>query len=124
MGIVGNCSILAYIDLRADVRWMCLPRFDSSFIFGSLLDSGRGGEFSITPFEKDYQSRQYYVRNTNILVTEFTISQGVFRVVDFAPRFYQYDRISGRRPCSARLKLFPGIPILSYAVIPWVNMGA
>ena len=38
MGIIGNCSYLAYIDTRADVKWMCLPRFDSSFLFGSLLD--------------------------------------------------------------------------------------
>jgi len=36
MGIIGNCSYLAYIDTHANVKWMCMPRFDSSFIFGSL----------------------------------------------------------------------------------------
>jgi GH15 family glucan-1,4-alpha-glucosidase len=39
MGIVGNCTYMAYIDTHAAVKWMCMPRFDSSFLFGSLLDS-------------------------------------------------------------------------------------
>jgi len=47
LGIVGNCSYIAYIDVQAAVRWMCMPRFDSSFLFGSLLDADKGGEFSI-----------------------------------------------------------------------------
>ena len=59
MGIVGNCSFLAYIDLNANVRWMCMPRFDSSFIFGSLLDDAKGGEFSITPYPGEYKSKKY-----------------------------------------------------------------
>ena len=47
MGVIGNCSYLAYIDTRADVKWLCLPRFDSSFLFGSLLDEDNGGHFYI-----------------------------------------------------------------------------
>ena len=57
MGIVGNCSYLAYIDTKADVKWMCLPRFDSSFIFGSLLDEEKGGHFFIQPAEENYASK-------------------------------------------------------------------
>ena len=38
MGVIGNCSYMAYVDTHASVRWLCMPRFDSSFIFGSLLD--------------------------------------------------------------------------------------
>jgi GH15 family glucan-1,4-alpha-glucosidase len=92
LGVVGNCSMLAYIDMKADVKWMCLPRFDSSFIFGSLIDKENGGEFSISPFQKEFKSKQYYLKNTNILATEFTFDEGSYRVIDFAPRFYQYDR--------------------------------
>jgi len=33
LGIVGNCSYIAYIDDQAAVQWLCMPRFDSSFIF-------------------------------------------------------------------------------------------
>src|SRR5436189_2843404 len=92
MGIVGNCSYLAYIDTKADVKWMCMPRFDSSFLFGSLLDEERGGHFYIQPDTGILESSQYYVQNTNVLCTEFSTSAGSFRVVDCAPRMTIHDR--------------------------------
>jgi len=91
-GLIGNCAYLALIDTDANVSWLCWPRFDSSFLFGSLLDSEKGGEFSIKPASEHYESKQYYLDNTNILVTEFTCPDGRFKVVDFAPRFYQHER--------------------------------
>ena len=69
LGIVGNCSYIAYIDDRAAVRWLCMPRFDSSFLFGSLLDPDKGGDFSIQPTGPS-ATRQSYIENTNILCTE------------------------------------------------------
>ncbi|MBA2328695.1 MAG: hypothetical protein H0V91_03650 [Flavisolibacter sp.] len=72
MGVIGNCSFLAYVDLKADIKWLCMPKFDSSFIFGSLLDEEKGGHFYIVPALEDYESKQYYVPNTNVLCTEFT----------------------------------------------------
>lgn len=92
MGIIGNCSYLAYIDTDANVKWMCMPRFDSSFIFGSLLDSTKGGRFQASPANSEYKSTQYYLANTNVLCTEFESADGSFRVTDFAPRFMQDDR--------------------------------
>ena len=59
-GVIGNCSYLAYVDIGANINWLCLPRFDSSFIFGSLLDKKKGGEFSIRP-KGEYTSKQYYL---------------------------------------------------------------
>lgn len=91
LGIIGNCSYLAYIDTDADVKWMCLPGFDSSFLFGGLIDKEKGGCFKISPVN-EYKSNQYYLPNTNILCTEFENGQGRFRVTDFAPRFLQYER--------------------------------
>lgn len=92
MGIVGNCAFMAHIDARAEVRWLCWPRFDSPFLFGSLLDKDRGGGFSIAPVDEQATSRQTYLANSNVLVTEFTARDGRFRVIDFAPRFAQHDR--------------------------------
>lgn len=92
MGIIGNCSYIGYIDTTANVKWLCLPRFDSGFIFGSLLDEKNGGEFSVMPAEDHFSSSQHYIQNTNILVTEFHCNEGHFSVTDFAPRFYQFDR--------------------------------
>ena len=91
-GIIGNCSYLAYIDTEANVVWMCMPRFDSSFLFGSLLDIKSGGDFYVKPASDNYSSRQHYLENTNMLNTEFTSAEGKFRVIDFAPRFQQNGR--------------------------------
>jgi len=91
-GLIGNCSYIAMVDTDANIGWLCWPKFDSSFLFGGLLDKEKGGEFSIRPATDNYTSIQYYQENTNILVTEFTCEDGSFKVVDFAPRFFQYER--------------------------------
>ncbi|MDQ3291353.1 MAG: DUF5911 domain-containing protein, partial [Bacteroidota bacterium] len=49
MGLIGNCAYLALIRKDASVAWLCWPRFDSSFVFGKLLDEKKGGDFSIHP---------------------------------------------------------------------------
>src|SRR4051812_2273214 len=85
MGLIGNCQYLALVDNHANVNWMCWPRFDSSFLFGGLLDKEKGGRFQIRPDHNEYQSTQKYLTNTNILTTEFLTADGAFRVTDFAP---------------------------------------
>ncbi len=90
-GIIGNCSYIAHIHKDTNINWLCWPRFDSSFVFGSLLDEKKGGDFYIRP-EEEFDSQQYYLENTNVLCTEITTSQGKYRVTDFAPRFFQYER--------------------------------
>jgi GH15 family glucan-1,4-alpha-glucosidase len=122
MGIVGNCSYIAYVDDEAAVRWLCLPRFDSSFVFGSLLDPDKGGEFSIRPLKR-ISSTQRYVENTNILCTEIDCDEGRFRVTDFAPRFPQYDRYF--RPLMLARKIEPirGQPRIVVRCLPVGDYG-
>jgi GH15 family glucan-1,4-alpha-glucosidase len=91
-GVIGNCAFTAHIHKDTNVSWMCWPKFDSSFIFGSMLDTEKGGQFSIKPIEKDFTTEQYYIENTNILCTEVETETGKYRITDFAPRFYQTDR--------------------------------
>lgn len=90
-GIIGNCAYLAHVNLDTNISWLCWPRFDSSFVFGTLLDEEKGGSFSIKP-EGDFESNQYYIENTNILVTEVHGVDGSYRITDYAPRFRLYDR--------------------------------
>src|SRR5690606_165797 len=90
-GIIGNCAYLAHVQKDTNVSWLCWPSFDSSFVFGSLLDEKKGGEFSIRPID-EFTTNQYYVENTNVLCTEITTSDGTYRIPDFAPRFRQYER--------------------------------
>ena len=93
MGLVGNCAFLGLIRKDTSVAWLCWPRFDSSFVFGSLLDSRKGGEYSVRPAAgQEFESNQYYRENTNVLCTEITTADGRYRVTDFAPRFSQYER--------------------------------
>ena len=123
MGIVGNCSYLAYIDTQASVKWLCWPRFDSTFIFGSLLDSKRGGEFSVIPVG-EFQSKQYYIPNTNVLCTEFESSQGSFRVIDCAPRFYQYERTFRPLMLVRKIELLSGNPVIKVVCRPMDEYGS
>lgn len=123
LGIVGNCSYMAYIDTNAQVRWMCWPRFDSSFVFGSLLDKDKGGDFSIHP-EGEYRTRQYYVDNTNVLCTEFESNQGKFRVIDCAPRFQQYERAFRPLMLVRKIELLEGAPFIKIKCKPRLEYGA
>ena len=84
-GIIGNCSYQAHVHINSDISWMCWPRFDSSFIFGNMLDEEKGGRFSILPDGGITESHQYYLENTNILCTEITSDLGRYRITDFAP---------------------------------------
>lgn len=91
-GLIGNCAFLAHIATNTNVVWLCWPRFDSSFVFGSLIAPDNGGEFSVMPSNPNFDSKQYYVENTNVLCTEVETEEGKYRVTDCAPRFFQHDR--------------------------------
>ncbi len=103
-GIIGNCAYLAHVQTDTNISWLCWPRFDSSFIFGSMLDTQKGGSFSILP-DSDYTSNQYYIENTNVLVTEIECADGKYKVTDFAPRFRLYERYF--RPLTLVRKIEP-----------------
>jgi GH15 family glucan-1,4-alpha-glucosidase len=92
LGLIGNCQFSALVDARGAVVWCCLPRFDSEPVFSSLLDATGGGSFGVGP-ESGEPGKQRYLENTNVLETVFETKAGSFRVLDFAPRFLQFDRI-------------------------------
>ncbi len=91
-GVIGNCAYTAHIHQNTNIAWMCWPKFDSSFIFGNILDDEKGGEFSVKPVSDKFETKQKYIENTNILTTEVFSESGKYKVTDFAPRFYQNDR--------------------------------
>jgi GH15 family glucan-1,4-alpha-glucosidase len=122
MGIVGNCSYIAYIDHQAEIKWLCWPRFDSSFVFGSLLDRERGGMCYVKP-SGEYTSRQYYIPNTNVLCTEFQCSDGKFRVIDCAPRFQQYERNFKPLMLVRKIERLDGNPVVKVVCRPVGSYG-
>jgi GH15 family glucan-1,4-alpha-glucosidase len=90
LGIIGNCSYSALLR-QGSVEWMCWPRPDSSFVFGTLLDRDRGGAFTVEGVDAT-EVRQEYLENTNVLRTIFSGPGGAFELYDFAPRFQLYQR--------------------------------
>ena len=84
-GIIGDLYTAALVGMDGTIDWFCAPNFDSPSIFASILDEDKGGHFSLRPINHDVRSTQYYLPETNVLVTHFTSDQGVAQVVDFMP---------------------------------------
>jgi GH15 family glucan-1,4-alpha-glucosidase len=123
LGLIGNCAFSALIDTQARIQWLCWPRFDSSFVFGGLLDEQKGGCFSVIPSDENYSSKQYYIENTNVLCTEFSCSNGRFRVIDFAPRFSHQERYFKPLMLIRKLEWLEGSPNVSVVCTPRYNYG-
>lgn len=116
-GLIGNCAYLAHVNINTNITWLCWPRFDSSFVFGGLLDKEKGGEFSILPSGK-YTPKQYYKENTNILCTEITCDEGRYRITDFAPRFHQFDRFFKPLMVIRKIEPLEGMPRIKVTCKP------
>jgi GH15 family glucan-1,4-alpha-glucosidase len=117
LGLVGNCQYSALVERSGDVVWCCLPRFDSEPVFSSLLDHGAGGRFALGPAAGE-AGRQRYLENTNILETRFHTASGSFRVLDFAPRFVQHDRIFRPTQLFRLIEPLEGTPLVRVSCEP------
>src|ERR671912_1339302 len=83
-GLIGNCYTAALISSRGSLDWLCMPCFDSSSAFASILDIERGASWSIHPTascRSDHRYREY----TNVLETIFVCDDGRVRLLDFMP---------------------------------------
>ncbi|HEY3914669.1 MAG TPA: glycoside hydrolase family 15 protein [Verrucomicrobiae bacterium] len=82
-GVIGDLCTAALVSMTGSIDFMCFPRFDSPTIFAALLDHKKGGQFSIQPTTKQFNHRQRYFPDTNILLTRFLGDTGVAEVSDF-----------------------------------------
>ncbi len=86
-GLITSNRTAALVGSNGTIDWACLPKFDSNPVFSSILDSKKGGFFSIRMSNlKGVRTFQSYKDSTNILVTEF-IRDGKprLRLTDFIP---------------------------------------
>ncbi|HTL11487.1 MAG TPA: glycoside hydrolase family 15 protein [Bdellovibrionota bacterium] len=122
--LIGNCQSSALIDRHGSVVWACLPRFDSEAVFAALLDDEKAGSWSVHPASGDYSVQQTYLRNTNVLRTEFRLENGdAFEVLDFMPRF-QIPGGYHRAPQIIRiLRPIKGNPRIRVRLKPRFNFG-
>ena len=84
-GIIGNMKTVAVISLFGSIDFMCFPHFDSPTIFARLLDSEKGGSFTITPQLEDFKTKQLYIPGTAVLVTRFFSDDGITELTDYMP---------------------------------------
>ncbi|MET4083407.1 GH15 family glucan-1,4-alpha-glucosidase [Pedobacter sp. UYP30] len=121
-GIIGNCGIIAHINKNTNISWLCMPRFDSSFVFGSMLDKNKGGECTVLP-SGEYKSEQWYVENTNVLCTQITTDYGSYKITDFAPRFQLYERYYKPLMVIRKIEPISGEPRITVKCNPVYDYG-
>jgi hypothetical protein len=72
---LSNCHTGALVAPDGAIDWLCVPRFDSPSIFGSLLDRG-AGSFLFGPFGINVPTTRAYEPGTNVLVTTWNTPSG------------------------------------------------
>jgi GH15 family glucan-1,4-alpha-glucosidase len=72
---LSDCHTGALVAPDGSVDWLCVPRFDSPSVFGSLLDRG-AGTFRVGPFGIDVPSNRSYDPGTNTLITSWKTPTG------------------------------------------------
>ena len=72
---LSDCHTGALVAPDGTIDWLCIPRFDSPSVFGSLLDRGAGA-FRLGPFGINVPSGRTWEPGTNVLLTAWKTRSG------------------------------------------------
>ncbi len=78
---LSNCHTGALVAPDGALDWLCVPRFDSPSVFGTLLDRG-AGTFRFAPFGINVPTARIYEPGTNTLATTWNTQNGWVLVRD------------------------------------------
>jgi GH15 family glucan-1,4-alpha-glucosidase len=84
-GLVGDLHTIALVGTNGTIDWYCCPSFDAPSVFGSILDKDNGGFYALRPDSEDWDAKQLYFPETNVLITRFFTEDGVGEVQDYMP---------------------------------------
>jgi GH15 family glucan-1,4-alpha-glucosidase len=97
---LSDCHTGALVAPDGAIDWLCVPRFDSPSVFGSLLDR-EAGFFRFAPFGINHPTSVVYVPGTNVLETTWKTPRGWVVVRDaltMAPRDHEDTVTPHTRP--------------------------
>ncbi|WP_420404446.1 glycoside hydrolase family 15 protein [Nisaea sp.] len=128
LGMIGNCAISALIGETGTIQWCCLPRFDGDPFFSALLaDEGQAAERGFWEIEVANlaDSSQRYERNSAVLVTTLTDRDGAsLEIVDFCPRFRNFDRMFHPTMIVRQIRPLTGSPKVRIRIRPTTGYGS
>lgn len=75
----------ATVSLDGTIDFFCFPHFYSPSVFAALLDTERGGFFSIAPQLENIRFKQLYLPDTNVLLTRYLSNDAIVELIDFMP---------------------------------------
>ena len=124
LALIGNSCAAAFIDSSARIVWWCFPHFDSDPVFSRLLAGDEEKGFCDVVLSGLAETHSRYVRNTAILETILTDSQGAkVRITDFAPCFARFEREYRPPQILRRIEPIAGLPRVTIRVRPTHNYG-
>jgi alpha,alpha-trehalase len=98
-GFLSDCETGALVAASGNVEWLCLPRFDSPSVFGSLLDRD-AGMFRLGPADVEVPAARRYLPGTMVLETSWGTRGGWIIVRDvllIGPWHHEHERSKTHR---------------------------
>ncbi|HZJ29347.1 MAG TPA: trehalase-like domain-containing protein, partial [Solirubrobacterales bacterium] len=84
-GFLSDCHTAALVSYTGSIEWLCLPRFDSPSVFGSLLDRSAGSfrmapAGVLSPLSRRYEPGTLIVETTWFTETGWAIATDALTV--------------------------------------------
>lgn len=125
LAAIGNCAIASLITPMGRHVWHCFPRLDGDPLFNALLgeEEPEAGFFDLV-LRNHASNEQRYLPNTAIVETIMRDELGgAVRIIDFAPRFKRFGRISRPPMLIRRVEPAAGRPHITLRMRPSFDYG-
>ncbi len=80
--LLSDCRGAALVDRQGTIDWLCLPRYDSASLLGSLLGEREHGCWELRPDDEHAVATRRYDGDSFVLITRWECADGVAEVHD------------------------------------------